>query len=322
MKQKQWAIYTVLTALIIAGVLSCKKTIQPEAQPQDLITEFKVVNMKDTMIYGAVDNDANTITVYIPYYYNLAVIQPDITVSDNATLVGQIQPVDINDSTQTYTVKAASGSARTYKLHIIIQDVSYDDLALQWSNEPAIAYPGESFGYVLGDFKTTDTTGLKVTLTNTVTDATINTQNNTIITSSITGYRSFGLIFYPPQDADSGTYKTTVTFKGVNAMLPSPLHIDYRVPQVSTVWDPQTVTPGDSIQFLALSLFIDLKSVTLTLNGKIYGMPISSYTRKSAYIEIPDDLPVGSWGMVNFVFQFGDWPAQNVPVALTVNAKS
>ncbi len=65
-------------AAVIVTFFACTKTTGPDPLPQNRILSFKVVNLTDTVIYGAIDDIDNTITVYIPFYYGLTVIDPRI----------------------------------------------------------------------------------------------------------------------------------------------------------------------------------------------------------------------------------------------------
>ncbi|HEX8021706.1 MAG TPA: hypothetical protein VF500_17285, partial [Mucilaginibacter sp.] len=122
--------FYLLVAGLITVLVACKKTIYPDPLPQNKILEYKVVNVQDTVIYGAVDNIENTITVYIPYYYGLTVIQPKITLDANATLTTSAEPVSVDNTGQTYTVKGGDGTTRTYKLNIVQQNTA--NLTLNW----------------------------------------------------------------------------------------------------------------------------------------------------------------------------------------------
>jgi hypothetical protein len=80
----------------------CTKTEELALLPADKILEYKVTNLpNDEVIYGAIDNEANTITVYVPYYYGLLVIDPSITLSNGASIAEEILPVKTDEKNQT-----------------------------------------------------------------------------------------------------------------------------------------------------------------------------------------------------------------------------
>src|SRR5690606_33042905 len=109
----------IFLSVLFIGCLesSCTKTEDFEPLNEDKILTYKIVNLpNDEVIYGSIDNQANVIKVYLPYYLGLFVIDPEITLSPGATLEGEIEPVNVNSEDKTYTVRAANGTSRTYKL--------------------------------------------------------------------------------------------------------------------------------------------------------------------------------------------------------------
>ncbi|WP_286754682.1 MULTISPECIES: hypothetical protein [Sphingobacterium] len=113
-------IYSILSFLFLGLLLTrCTKTEELALLPADKIIEYKVTNLpNDEVIYGAIDNEKNVITVYLPYYYGLLVIDPTIKVANGASLTEEILPVKTDEKNQTYTVKSATGTTRTYSLKI------------------------------------------------------------------------------------------------------------------------------------------------------------------------------------------------------------
>jgi len=90
-------IYSILSFLFLGLLLTrCTKTEELALLPADKILEYKVTNLpNDDVIYGAIDNEANTITVYLPYYYGLLVIDPTIKVANGASLTEEILKTDV-----------------------------------------------------------------------------------------------------------------------------------------------------------------------------------------------------------------------------------
>src|SRR6186713_2843848 len=102
---KNTCIFLCIFTGSVLMLCSCKKTIGLEPLPKNRMTSYKVTNLADTVIYGAIDNIENTITVYVPFYYGMSVIDPTITLDAGAKLSEEAEPVSVTDTTQTYTVK-------------------------------------------------------------------------------------------------------------------------------------------------------------------------------------------------------------------------
>ena len=314
--------YLLITVLLL-GVAACTKTIELDPLAQNKITSYKVVNLPDTVIYGTIDNIENSITVYVPYYYAMDVIQPSITLEDGAKLTEAALPVSISDTTETYTVNGSDGSLRTYKLFIVQQNTP--GLTLNWAEEEPISYPKEYVNAIIGDFLSTSIATLKVELTS-------RENSNKILpnlgTVSIETYSSENGDSYLlggmslPVDLDSGFYNVKVNYLSHTVTMAKPLHVQYRAPEVAPSWDTKVAAQGGTITFIpSASLFISLNSVKATVQGKTYDLAIQSSTREEAVLKIPEDFPVGSLGIIPLEFQFGNWEPTISNVPLTITAK-
>jgi hypothetical protein len=100
------------------------ETVDPPAQRANRILTYTVVNTPDP-IHGVVNDLDSTITVYVPYYYYLNLLQADIAVSGGATvtpasgtLIEDLVGIMRGDTTLRYTVTASDGSKAVYKLVI------------------------------------------------------------------------------------------------------------------------------------------------------------------------------------------------------------
>ncbi|MEO3407249.1 hypothetical protein AAFN85_25250 [Mucilaginibacter sp. CAU 1740] len=311
-----------LIALFIAGFAACKKTINYDPLAQNRITEYKVVNVQDTVIYGSIDNIQNTITVYVPYYYGMTVIQPSIKVDAGASLSAQALPVEVSDVSQTYTVKGADGSTRTYKL--IITQQNPPSLSLEWRDADPVNVPGGEITVITGNFQSTNTSTLKITLQGTTSNQTINPDMSTaFVVTTVEGKGGYIMSVKTPTSIDSGLYNVKVSFLGNNVTMDKPVHVYYPTPSIAPTWNTQTVAAGDTLAFIpnGTGLFYDLKTVTAKIQGQNYNIPIKSTNRLGAVITFPDGLPIGSWGSVPFVFQFGNFNPVTTTVPLIVKAK-
>jgi hypothetical protein len=304
---------------------ACTKEVDYEPQPQNRITAYKVTNLPDTAIYGAVDNIENTITVYIPFYLAMTVIDPVITLDEGAALSAAAEPVAVTDTTQTYTVKGKDGSTRTYRL-LIVQKSAFP-LNLVWSSVHGIApqvLPEGSFS-LIGDFGGTSTATLSIAIISRTSGDTLRPNPGQLPSIQLPVSpdlpKAYTLTAYLPVDADSGYYDVEVDYLGQRQMLRQPLHVYYVPPAVAPVWSAITVTQGGDLSFNASSgtLFIDPRSVAATINGITYQLQVqTSTTRKRLFVRLPDNFPTGSYDAALFTFHFGNWPPISAEVPLIV----
>jgi hypothetical protein len=313
-------ILLVCSMLMLAA---CTKEVDFDPPAKNRMTEYKVTNLADTVIYGAIDNIENTITVYVPFYYGMAVIDPAITLEAGAKLSEEPEPVSVTDTTQTYTVKGSDGSSRTYQLRIV-QNSTFP-LNLIWAPtlgaNPQVT-PGAQF-VMLGDFGGTSIAALSVSIISRMSGDTLVPDPNQPLSIQLTTASGFPQTYllgaYLPVSIDSGYYDIHVSYLGQQHVMEQPLHVYYNVPGVAPVWDVITVKQGAELSFNASNLFINPVSVTTALNGVTYALTIqSTSTRKILVVKLPNDFPVGEWGTLPFVFRFGKWDPVTVNVPLTV----
>lgn len=129
---------------------ACKKTetIEVPAQASNRILSYKITNVPEEPVYGAVNDEKRTITVILPYYYYLTTIQPEITVSEGATvspasgvLIDSITKKLTEGANIEYVVTGKDGSKASYKLLLSTQqpDITLDELSPDPAN-PTILY--------------------------------------------------------------------------------------------------------------------------------------------------------------------------------------
>lgn len=291
------------------------------------MTTYKVTNLADTVIYGAIDNIENTITVYVPFYYGMSVIDPTITLDAGATLTEEAEPVSVTDTTQTYTVKGRDGSTRIYKLKIV-QNSTFP-LNLIWAYTLGInpeLTPNAQFN-ILGDFGGTSIATLSVAIISRATGDTLIPDSNQPLSIQLTTASGFPQTYmlsgYLPLNTDSGYYDIAIGYLGQRQVMNKPLHVHYNVPGLAPIWEVITVAQGGEISFNASNLFINPVSVETTLNGVTYSLTIqSTTTRKILKVKLPNNFPAGNWGTLPFVFRFGNWDPITFNVPLTVTAAS
>lgn len=313
------AVFTA--AAVVAVVPSCTKHVGLASLPKNKILEYKVKNIPDTVIYGAVDEAEHTITVYVPFYYGLTLIDPEITVSEGARLAGEVLPVAIDADKVSYTVKGPDSSSNVYTLKILLQGTP--PLVLRWANASGpTAYPNSTLPTAGGNFYTRNMALSTWSLTNPSTGRVITlpkVSDNFLLFDST--YWTPGNIPVPA-DIDTGYYKVSVSFLGHKASLDVPVHIVFKQPTPGSFIGSRTAKQGDTISYNAFqSVFVDPTSVTVTLNGTVYGLPVVSYTRTVINLKVPDDLPAGEYENVRFRFSFAGWGVPITRGNLTINAK-
>jgi len=127
--------YTLLAVFFMLP--ACTKTdivpFTPETDNQ--LLEYKIVNVQGSPIYGAINQQDSSITVYLPFYLQLITLEPEMKVSDGATVtpVSGTMIEDLLDLFHKgreikYNVKGKDGKVKTYTLHIQVQQ---PDLILQ-----------------------------------------------------------------------------------------------------------------------------------------------------------------------------------------------
>ncbi|WP_341838625.1 hypothetical protein WJU16_12435 [Chitinophaga pollutisoli] len=115
----------IYSLLLTCGLFACTKTetIDAAPEPANRIESFRIVNVQGDPIAAAISDKENTITLYLPSYRQLTILEPEITLPAGATvspasgtLVEDVFGAIRTNREITYTVTAADGSKRAYKL--------------------------------------------------------------------------------------------------------------------------------------------------------------------------------------------------------------
>lgn len=111
-------------------ITACTKTdiIAPPEISQSRMLEYKIVNVQGDPIIGTINDADSSITVYLPFYLQLVILEPEIKVSGGATvtpasgtLVEDLMDVFQNGRDIKYIVTGKDGSKKTYTLNIEVQ---------------------------------------------------------------------------------------------------------------------------------------------------------------------------------------------------------
>jgi len=290
----------VLFFVAFLSLYACKKTEDLPPLPNSKIVAYKVP-VADGAISGAIDESDKTITVYIPFYYQLDVIDPEVTLAEGARLQGEIEPVEVLDSTVTYTVQGADNSTSTYKLVIVLQQIA--PLVIQEaSTETTIANWGVGANTIQlqGNFNTNDAAKITAYL---VSEDGLETPLSPrgaagmprVSVSMMGDHKlyTFGQLGVP-QTLDTGLYKIKVKVQALSAESQYPIRLVYQRPNI----DHHTINvkSGESFTIKTSSnVFHDFQEFSITINGEKVLLPIESYTRTEAIIRVPNNLPPGQY---------------------------
>jgi len=292
---------------------SCTKTEDYDPLPEDKILEYKVINLPDgDVIYGAVDNQQNTITVYVPLYLGLLVIDPVIEVSPGATLQEGVDPVNVDTKDKTYTVKAANGSSRTYKLQISTQ--SPNALKVRWRDSPGKIQksgPRGSLPRIIGNFGQRNPNLIRVEL---IAKA---DQKRYVMNTSEAGVHIDGWEYFIsfssigsssiPVEILAGEYNVEVSSFGHTVVLEDPLLIEYKQPVPYIPYSELKFDRKSDWEIIPMSYFLGPKKVTATVAEKEYELKIKEWTRRKLIVNFPADFPKGELGYVPVKFDFEGW---------------
>lgn len=292
--------YTILTLLAVSGLLSCEKKMDLPAQPNSRILEYKVP-VSDGTIGGIIDESDKTITVYLPFFYNLDVIDPEIKLADGAKLSEESLPVEVMGSNVSYTVTGRDKTTTTYKLVIKIQQIG--PLVV---NEVSTATANVNWGIgfyqinLVGTFNTTDPNKVRVFL--------VDANQKESEMGHVTGFGTAALTVQfgtagknysmgylaVPQTLDPGNYTIRVKVLSLSTDLKYPVTLGYMLPQVDYV--AITAKQGDTFKIKTTGpIFHDFKSFGVMVNGSRVEFPIVSYTRTEATIRVPETMTPGTY---------------------------
>ncbi len=317
----------LLLASIGITSASCTKKEELPIEPKDKILSYKVNNVPDgEQIYGAINHQENSIKLYVPFYLGLEIIDPEIVLSEGAKLKEENLPVDVYSKDKTYTVIAADGSSKTYKLQIIFQE---QDLKAYWtSNRIGVLFPRAQFPSITGNFGMTNPKLLKVMLSNQETKEVfqMNTSSGCGIRAQPDGnylFSCIGLELFEriPATITEGTYTTSVTYLSQTVILETAFVIKYNQPGVFLPFSTIFLNKSADWNILPANrtVFLGLKKVTATIDQKEYTLIIKSWDRTSIKVQFPADFPTGTFPSVQLKFDFDGWKSVSRNASLQVS---
>ncbi|RFZ94630.1 hypothetical protein D0C36_03545 [Mucilaginibacter conchicola] len=224
---------------------SCKKVteVPVPAQAQNRILSYKITNVQGNPIEGVVNDDAKTIKVYLPYYYYLTALEPEIKVSEGATItpatgtiVDDLLDVFDNGRDIKYNVTAKDGTKATYTLQLIVQQGNFEleELSPSATEITELTYgtkngSADLYLSVSGDFPSGNTELdrqlIKITLTAQDGSEYVIDNNRGAKLFAGTNFVYFVLSSSAAPGLNSGTYKVKVRFYSKTVSLKNPIKI-------------------------------------------------------------------------------------------------
>ena len=122
--------------------------------PNARILEYTVENVQ-SVIHGAIDDSTNTITIYLPHYYRLGIIDPKITLPEGATIAPDDEesiPV-FSEDPFVYTVSAPDEEDVEYTVSIIVQQpkIMMDELSPSEEQPRVYEFPSNESIIITGE---------------------------------------------------------------------------------------------------------------------------------------------------------------------------
>lgn len=320
---------TLLCLSAIALLFACKKTIGLPEVPQNKILEYKVTNLQDTVIYGAIDDVEKSITVYIPFYYNLSVIDPAIKLSTGAALTEKIVPIEIDKQNVTYNVKGADGSNTSYKLNIVLQNPGKLKVKeVSTATSIKVYYPNDLI-VISGNLFTADPSVVQTSLVSKTNNTEVSVNYGVVYSGGRTletdGTVTYGLAYQTLRPTiDSGLYYIRIKVFGQTATSEYPVRVSYKQPDFLPL--SRELKQGESFFYNVPqgTVLTSVKSVSLeNKSGVFIPITIESYTRTQLNLKIPDDFPVGNYTGSRMKLEFDTWnPVIKYMTTFIVNPKS
>ncbi|WP_442587404.1 hypothetical protein ACSBL2_15275 [Pedobacter sp. AW31-3R] len=303
---------------------ACKETLSPPEQSNSKIVSY-TIPVYDGELSGIIDESDKTITVYLPFYYQLDVIDPIIKLATGASILEELLPIDVLDDKTIYTVTGADKSVTVYKLIIKIQQISPLVInELSTGASPSEVAIGSGGLVISGNFNTADPTKIKAFLVGednvetALTPSVVYTSHGITINVNSDGTKNYVLSYLAiPPSMEPGSYKLKVKIQSLMAMNVNPIQLVIGRPSINYL--PVTVKQGETFTIKTSgSIFVNFTEFSILVNGTKVICPIISYDRTSATIRLPESVPPGSYAPTAQFEQFS-----NVPTYwnITVQAK-
>ncbi len=281
------ALFGVCTIIFSA----CTKTEKLPDEPKNKITAYKI-ETAEGILFGAIDNINNTIKVYIPYYFDFAIIDPIIELSEGAKLKNEAEPIEIDAQDYIYTVVGADNTTRDYKLIIDIQI----SRPLWVERMGTRSYLGNGFS-VYGNFNTKDATEPKLFIVdeeNNEYPLIIAEGHNVSIVPS--GNNTYGITgYFSPQNLSlEKLYKVRAKFRGMTADGEQWFEFTQFQPQFHNLTPYVEVKRGDTVtRYASASTLVKPTRMFTYIDGVETEMEIISWDFEKMTFVVPENMTYG-----------------------------
>ncbi|MCS3552879.1 MULTISPECIES: hypothetical protein [unclassified Sphingobacterium] len=304
---------------------SCTKTEQVdfEKEPQNKMIEYKIINSQQQLM-GAIDQDQNTINIYIPYYLGVDYLVPQIKMDKGAILIdekgeeinldGGVEPVRVGDAV-SYRVKGEDNAVRTYTLSLHFlpfnQELTASYTTAMTDTKTERKAATDPFK-VYGNFASTSTFA-HFTFTDKATGKKYKDFTKVISVAPSEAYYTMSVDIVP--EAIAGNYEVELEHQGRTVKLPD-MEIYYGMPFPSFFDNPKTYAVGDSITFIPSSfgstsgqgVYLEIERAYMVILepakvptgfplssfGKEIELKVASQNRREVKLLMPD-LPNGTY---------------------------
>ncbi|MBE8719965.1 hypothetical protein [Sphingobacterium pedocola] len=249
---------TCIWMLLLLGFLSCTKTAHVDYEKPEFnkILAFSITNTEQELL-GAINEEKNTITLYVPYYYAIEYLMPEIRLDEGASIYnsegeeinldGGLEPLRLGADTTKYTVKSATGASRSYA--VIQKVLPYGQtLNVSISGTPdattLLEKPVNGRLTLIGNFESTSTNA-RFVFTNKATGE----QHNDYATAfSVSPGTLYTMLVDISPNAMAGEYDVKMEHQGRVTDL-NPMKLYYRRPYMTQITSSMHYAAGDTIEF-------------------------------------------------------------------------
>lgn len=275
-------------------------TLDVPALPGSRMLAYNVANLADGPIYSAIDHAHHVITVYLPHYYALEFIEPEIVLPEGSKVEpesGELVEV-FAETPVSYKVTGNDGTTATYALKVEIQ-------------QPEIVL--HELGTATAPYSRMINSGITVTGKNFIPDITVTrvylideagTEIQLTPNTNATE-RSTTISFFPVQDRVEIGKLYWIEMRAYALKKRMQYPVKFTLPNAAINFTlTATVKQGET--FVLQGTYLrEFTYFAFQIGGVDYvPMTIESVTQTQAVIRVPDDYPVGAHkGRYRYILQ-------------------
>lgn len=273
--------------------------------------ESYVVETAEGNLYGAIDQTTNTITVYLPFYYDFPAIDPILKLSPYARLAEDYDAIPVDSIGHKYTVIGADNSTRTYSL--IIETTIPRPLWVDLTGTPYIGNNANIIGnFIVKDYKSLK--GFVIDESNKEYPFLESPYGESAFSITPMGnatYHVSGYLF-PKNLQENTNYKVRIYYAGEIFESEDWFTMSYHQVAFDNRQPYKDTKAGQNFTAkVMVGAMLPPKRVFTQINGEEVNIPIVSYDYDHIVIKIPDNIPLGIDYNVRVEFDREDiWDAQ------------